>query len=134
MHGLSETRSNSCLPVRCEACLLYSHFIGADGKLVCAKEALFIRCYSTRLIGQSVVQRNFRVGDDSAASVAHNALKRCSNPRRLRASARRAKEQGKRYGNPHSNMTHRRQTASQNHSGSPIPINEKTKKCASVEP
>jgi hypothetical protein len=86
------------------------------------------------LIGQSVVQRNFRVGDDSAASVAHNALKRCSNPRRLRASARRAKEQGKRYGNPHSNMTHRRQTASQNHSGSPIPINEKTKKCASVEP
>ena len=94
----------------------------ADRKLLCSKETLLLRCYSTRLIGQRVVQRNFRAGNDSAAAVAHNALESCSNPRRLSGTVRRAKQQGKRYGNPDSNMTHGNQTASQNHLESPSPI------------
>src|SRR2546429_1325491 len=116
MHGLSETRYNTCSPIRCKACLFHSHFIGADSKLRCSKEPLLIRCYSTGLIGQGVVQRNFRVGNDSAAGVAHNALKSCSNPRRLSGGASRAKQQSKRYGNPNSNMTPKKGTASQNRS------------------
>src|SRR6266481_429658 len=122
MNSLSETRSNACLPIRCKACLFHSHFIGADSKLLCSKETLLIRCYSTRLIGQRVVERNFRVGNDSAAGVAHNALKSCSNSRRLSGNASRAKQQGRRNGNPDSNMTHGKRTASQNHLESPSPI------------
>src|SRR5207244_8050763 len=134
MHGLSETRYNTCSPIRCKACLLHSHFIGADSKLRCSKEPLLIRCYSTGLIGQRVVQRNCRVGNDSAAGVAHNALKSCSNSRRLSGSASRAKQQGKRYGNPDCNMTHGKRTASKNHLESPRPINVgKTKKYVLVE-
>src|SRR6266446_940058 len=134
MHGSSETRFNACLPIRCKAYLFHSHFIGANSKLLCSKETLLIRCYSTRLISQRVVQRNFRVGNHSAAGVAHNALKSCSNSRRLSGSASRAKQQGKRYGNPNSNMTHGKRTASQNHLESPSPINRgKTKKYVLVE-
>src|SRR5882762_3366031 len=134
MNGLSETRSNACLPIRCKACLFHSYFIRANSKLLCTKETLLISCYSPRLIGQRVVQRNFRVGNDSAAGVAHSALKSCSNSRRLSGSVSRAKQQGKRYGNPDSNMTHGKRTASQNHLESPSPINRgKTKKCVLVE-
>ena len=123
MHGLSETRYNTCSPIRCKACLFHSHFIGADSKLRCSKEPLLIRCYSTGLIGQGVVQRNFRVGNDSAAGVAHNALKSCSNSRGLSGGFSRAKEQDKRYGDPDCNMTHGKRTASQNHLESPSPMN-----------
>src|SRR5216683_7976796 len=134
MNGLSETRSNACLPIRREACVFHSHFIGADSKLLCSKETLLVSCYSTRLIGQRVVQRNFRVGNDSAAGVAHKALKSCSNSRRLSSSLNRAKQQGKRYGNPESNMTHGKRTASKNHLESPSPINGgRTKKYGLVE-
>src|SRR5258708_34274912 len=122
MNGLSETRSNACLPIRCKACLFHSHFIGADSKLIRSKEALLVSRYSSRLIGQRVVQRNFRVGNDSATRVAHNALKSCSNSRRLSGSVSRARQQGQRYGNPDSNMTHVKRTASQNHLESPSPI------------
>src|SRR6266481_9926201 len=115
MNALSETRSNACVPTNCKACLFHSHFIGADSKLLCSKETLLIGCHSTRSIGQGVVQRNFRVGNDSAAGVAHNALKSCSNSRRLSGSVSRAKQQGKRYGNPDSNMTHGKRTAGQTH-------------------
>src|SRR5712692_10128861 len=118
MNGLSETRTYACLPIRCKACLFHSYFIRADSKLLSAKETLLVSCYSTRLIGQRVVQRNFRVGNDSAAGIAHNALKSCSHSRRLSASVSRAKEQGKRYGNPDSNMSYRKQTASEEHLGS----------------
>ena len=115
MNGLSETRYNACLPVRCKTCLFHSHLIGTDRKLLCSKETLLTRCYSTGLIGQRVFQRNFRVENHSAAGVAHHALKGCSNPRRLSGSVRRAKQQGKRYGNPYGNITHGKRTASQNH-------------------
>src|SRR6267142_2272342 len=134
MNCLSETRCNACLPIRCKAGLFHSHFIGADSKLLGSKETLLVSRYSTQLIGQRVVQRNFRVGNDSAAGVAHSALKRCSNSRRLSGSDSRAKQQGKRYGNPDSNMAHGNRTASQNHLESPSPINRgKTKKCVLVE-
>src|SRR6266436_5540772 len=134
MNGLSETHSNACLTVRREACLFHSHFIGADSKLLCTKETLLISCYSPRLIGQRVVQRNFRVGNYCAAGVAHNALKSCSNSRRLSGSVSRAKQQGQRYGNPDSNMTHGKRTASQNHLESPSPIiGGRTKKDVLVE-
>src|SRR5882757_3616649 len=134
MNGLSETCSNGCLPIRRKTCLIHSHFIDADSKLLCPKEALLISCYSPRLIGQRVVQRNFRVGNDSAASVAHSALKSCSNSRRLSGSVSRAKQQGKRYGNPDGNMTHGKRTASKNHLESPSPINVgRTKKYVLVE-
>src|SRR6266436_694638 len=134
MNGLSETRSYACLPIRCKTCLFHAYFIGANGKLLGSKETLLISCYSTRLIGQRVVQRNCRVGNDSAAGVAHNALKSCSNSRRLSGSASRAKQQGKRYGNPDCNMTHEKRTASQNHLESPSPMNRgRTKKYAFVE-
>src|SRR5258708_13139782 len=83
MNGLSETRSNACLPVRCKACLFHSHFIGADSKLLCSKETLLIRCYNTRLIGQRVAQCNFRVGADSVAGLAHGAPKSSSTSPRL---------------------------------------------------
>src|SRR5229473_2362020 len=106
MNGLSETRSNACLPISCKACLFHSHFIGAGSKLLRSKETLLIGCYNSRLIGQRVAQRNFRVGNDSAAGIAHNALKSCSRSRRLSASVSRAKEQGKRYGNPDSKMSY----------------------------
>jgi hypothetical protein len=47
----------------------------------------------------------------------------------LSGSVSRARQQGKRYGNPDNNMTHGKRTASQNHLESPIPINgRKTKK------
>src|ERR1700674_3261922 len=129
MNGLSETRPNAWLPIRCKACLFHSHFIAANSKLLGSKETLLIRCYCTRLIGQRVVQRNFRVGNDSAAGVAHSALKSCPNSRRLSGSVSRARQQGKRYGNPDNNMTHGKRTASQNHLGSPSPINRgRTKK------
>src|SRR5882762_46966 len=134
MNGLSETRSNACLPIRCKACLFHSYVIRANSKLLCTKETLLIRCYSTRLISQRVVQRNFRVGNHSAAGVAHNALKSCSNSRRLSGSVSRAKQQGKRYGNPNSNMTHGKRTASRNHLESPSPINDgRTKKDVLIE-
>src|SRR6266853_2942316 len=123
MNGLSETHSNTCLPIRCKACLFHSDFIGVDSKLLGSKETLFIRCYSSRLIGQRVAQRNFRVGNDSATGVAHNALKSCSNSRRLSGSVGRAKQQGERYGDPDSNMTHGKRTASQNHLESPSTMN-----------
>src|SRR5438128_816907 len=122
MNGLSETRTYACLPIRCKACLFHSYFIRADSKLLCSKETLLVSCYSTRLIGQRVVQRNFRAGNNSAAGVAHNALKSCSNSRRLSGSTNLAKQQGKRYRNPDSNMTHGKRTASQNHLESPSPI------------
>src|SRR6266436_220335 len=134
MNGLSETRSYACLPIRCKTCLFHAYFIGANGKLLGSKETLLISCYGTRLIGQRVVQRNCRVGNDSAAGVAHNALKSCSNSRRLSGSASRAKQQGKRYGNPDCNMTHGKRTTSKNHLESPRPINVgKTKKYVLVE-
>src|SRR6266403_936796 len=122
MNGLSETRSYACLPIRCKTCLFHAYFIGANGKLLGSKETLLISCYSTRLIGQRVVQRNLRVGNDSAAGVAHNAFKSCSNSRRLSASVSRAKQQGQRYGNPDSNVMHGKRTASQSHLESPSPI------------
>src|SRR6266478_10209547 len=134
MNGLSETRSYACLPIRCKTCLFHAYFIGANGKLLGSKETLLISCYSTRLIGQRVVQRNCRVGNDSAAGVAHNALKSCSNSRRLSGSASRAQQQGKRYGNPDCNMTHGKRTTSKNHLESPSPINRGRKtKCVLVE-
>src|SRR6267378_2343719 len=134
MNGLSETRSNAYLPIRCKACLFHSHFIGADRKLLCSKETLLIRCYSTGLVDQRVVERNFRVGNDGAAGVAHHALKSCSNSRRLSGSVSRAKQQSERYGNPDSNMTHGKRTASQNHLESPSLINGgRTKKYVLVE-
>jgi hypothetical protein len=129
MNGLSETRSNACLPIRREAGLFHSHSIGADGKLLGSKETLLVSRYSTPLIGQRVEQGNFRVGNDSAAGVAHSALKRCSNSRRLSGSDSRAKQQGKRYGHSDGNMAHGNRTASQNHLESPSPINDgRTKK------
>src|SRR5439155_1673218 len=70
-----------------------------------------------------VVEPNFRVGNDSATSVAHSAFKSCSNSRCLSGSVNRAKQQGKRYGNPDSNMTRGERTASQNHLESASPIN-----------
>src|SRR6266849_7216083 len=134
MNRLSETRSNACLSIRCKACLFHSHFIGADSKLLCSKETLLISCHSSRLIGQRVVQRNFRVGNDSSAGVANSALKSCSNSRCLSGSVSTAKQQGQRYGNPDSNMTHGKRTASQNHLESPSPINGgKTRKYVLVE-
>src|SRR6266403_6204358 len=134
MNGLSETRSNACLPIRCKACLFHSHFIGADRKLLCSKETLLIRRYSTRLIGQRVVQRNLRVRNDSAAGVAHNALKSCSNSRRLSSNVSRAKQQGQQYGKSDNNMTHGKRTASLNHLESPSPIHGgRTKKYVLVE-
>src|SRR6266576_1639435 len=123
MNRLSQTHSNACLPIRRQARLFHSHFISADSKLLCSKEALLISCYSTRLIGQRIVQCNSRVGNDSAAGVAHNALKSCSDSRRLSGGASSAKQQSKRYGNPNSNMTPGKGTASQNHLESPNPIN-----------
>src|SRR5258708_21748985 len=125
MNDLPEIRSNACLPIGCKACLFYSHFIGADSKLLSSKETLLISCYSTRLIGQRVVQRNFRVGNDSAAGVAHSAFESCSNSRRLSGSVSRVKQQGERYGNPDSNVTRAKRTASQNHLESPSPINRR---------
>src|SRR2546423_4696620 len=107
MNGLSETHSKPCLAISCKASLFHSQFIRADSKLLCSKETLLISCYRSRLIGQRVVQRNFRVGNDSAAGVAHNALKSCSNSRGLSGSFSRAKEQDKRNGDPDCNMTHR---------------------------
>src|SRR5436309_8546642 len=134
MNGLSETHSKPCLAISCKASLFHSQFIRADSKLLCSKETLLISCYRSRLIGQRVVQRNCRVGNDSAAGVAHNALKSCSNSRRLSGSASRAKQQGKRYGNPDCNMTRGKRTASKNHLESPRPINVgKTKKYVLVE-
>src|SRR6266566_1798848 len=124
MNGLSETRSNTCLPIRCKACLFHSHFIGAGSKLLCSKETLLVSCYGTNLISQRIAERNFRVGNNSAAGVGDNALKSCSNSRRLSGSVSRAKQQGKRCGNPDSNMTHGKRTASQNHLESPSPIND----------
>src|SRR5260370_1087859 len=121
MNGLSETRSHACLTIRCKACLFHSHFIAADTKLLCSKETPLVSYCSTRVIGQRVVERNFRVGNDSAAGVAHSALESCSNSRRLSGSDSRAKQQGKRYGNRDSNMTHGERTASQNHLHSPSP-------------
>src|SRR5437667_12389352 len=115
MNGLSETRSNACLPIRCKACLFHSDFIGADSELFCSKETLLVRCHRTRLIGQRVVQRNFRVGNDSAAGVAHNAFKSCSNSRRLSGSVGGANEEGKRYGRPDKNMTYGTRPATRNH-------------------
>src|SRR6266404_64569 len=106
MNGLSETRSNACLPIRCKACLFHSHFISADSKLLCAKKTFLVSCYSTELIGQRVVQRNSRVGNDSATGVAHCALKTCPNSRRLSGGVSSAKQQGKRYANSDNNMTH----------------------------
>jgi hypothetical protein len=41
----------------------------------------------------------------------------------LSSSVSRAKQQGKRYGNPDGNMTHGKRTASKNHLESPSPIN-----------
>src|SRR5260370_796130 len=122
MNGLSETRPNACLPIRCKACLFHSHFIGADSKLLCSKETLLISCYSSRLIGQRIVQRNFLLRNNTAAGVAHNALKSCSNYRRLSGSANRAKQQSKPCDNPESNMAHGKRTASQSHLESPSPI------------
>src|SRR6267378_4974372 len=134
MNGLSETCSNACLPIRCKTCLIRSHFIDADSKLLCPKETLRIRCYSARLIGQRIMECNFLVGNDGAAGVAHNALERCSNSRRLSGSVSRAKQQGKRYGDPNSNMTHGKRTASKNHLESPSPINDgRTKKDVLIE-
>jgi hypothetical protein len=69
------------------------------------------------------VQRNLRVENDSAAGVAHNALKSCSNSRRLSGGASCAKQQGEQYGNPDNNMTHGKRTANQNHLESPSSIN-----------
>jgi hypothetical protein len=46
----------------------------------------------------------------------------------------RAKQQGKRYGNPDSNLTHGKRTASKNHLESPSPINgRRTEKYVLVE-
>src|SRR6267378_3199508 len=120
MNGLSETRLYACLPIRCKAYLFHPHFIAADRELLCSKETLLIRCDSTRLIGQRVAQCNLRVGNESAAGVAHNTLKSCSDSRCLSGSGIRAKEQDKRYGNPNNNMTYGKQTASQNHLESPV--------------
>src|SRR5260370_4715402 len=134
MNGLSETRTNACLPIRCKACLFHAHFIRADSKLLRSKETLLISCYSARLIGQRVVQSNFRVGNDGAAAVAHSALKSCSNSRRLSGSVSCAEQQGKRYGNPDNNMTHGKRTANYNHLDSPSPINRGRKtKCVLVD-
>src|SRR6267143_833794 len=133
MNGLSETRSNACLPIRCKACLFHSYFIRANSKLLCTKETLLISCYSPRLIGQRVVQRNSRVGNDSPAGVAYSALKSCSNSRRLSGSVNRAKQQGKRYRNPDSNMTHGKRTASKNHLESPSPIRGGSTKAICLE-
>jgi len=44
MNGLSETFSNANLPVKVQACLFHSHFIGADSKLLGSKETLLISC------------------------------------------------------------------------------------------
>ena len=115
MNGLSETRYNACLPVRCKACLFHSHFIHTDRKLLCSKETLLIRCDCTGLIGERVFQRNFRVENHTPAGVAHNALEGCSDPRRLGGNVRRAKQQGERYGNPYGNITHGKRTASPDH-------------------
>src|SRR5260370_38646791 len=106
MNGLSDTRLYACLPIMCKAYLFHPHLIAADRELRCSKETLLIRCDSTRVIGQRVVQRNLRVGNDGAAGVAHNAFKSCSNSRRLSASVSRAKQQAQRYGNPDSNVTY----------------------------
>src|SRR5260370_12765754 len=122
MNGLSETRPNVCLPVRCKACQFHSHFIGADSKLLCSKETLLISCYSSRLIGQRIVQRNFRLRNDTAAGVANNALKSISNSRHFSRRASCAKQQGKRCDNPESNMAHGKRTPSQRHLESPSPI------------
>jgi hypothetical protein len=52
----------------------------------------------------------------------------------LSGSVSRGKQQGKRYGNPDSNMTHGKRTASQNHLGSPTPISRGgTKKFVLIE-
>src|SRR5260221_2848739 len=103
-------------------------------KLLCAKETLLIGCYSTRLMGQRAVQPNLRVGNDSAAGVAHSALKSCSNSRRLSSGVSRAKQQDKRYGNPDGNMTHGKRTATKNHLESPSAIiGGRTKKDVLVE-
>src|SRR5260221_6506361 len=134
MNGLSEARSHACVPVRCKACLFHTHFIRADSKLVCSKETLLISCYSSRLIGQRVAERNFRVGNDSAACVVHDAFQSCCNSRRLSGSVSRAEQQGQRYGDPNSNMTHGKRTVSQNHLESPSSINGRgTKKHLVVE-
>src|SRR5580700_3223964 len=134
MNGLSETRSNACLSVRCKARLLHSYFVRADSKLFCSKETLLVRCYSTRLIGQRALQCNFRVGNDSTAGVAHNAFESCSDSRCLSGSAGRAKQQRQRYSDPDSNITDEKQTASHNHLESRTPIHlGTTKKCVSVE-
>jgi len=111
MNGLSETRCNACLLIRRKACLFHSHFVGADSKLLCSEETLFICAYTARLTRQRVVQRNFRAGNDSAACVVHNALESCSNSRRLSGSVGRAKQQGKRHRDPDGNMTHGKRTA-----------------------
>src|SRR5580692_8807810 len=96
MDGLSESRSNVCLAIRCKTRLIYTYFITSDSKLLCSKKTLVIRCYSSRLIVETVVQRNFRVRNDSAAGVAHNAFKSCSNSRRLSGSLPWANQQEKR--------------------------------------
>src|SRR5882762_6884711 len=121
MNGLPETRPNACLSIRCKARLFHSHFISADSKRLRTKETQLVRCYSTKLISQRVVQRNFRVGNNSAARVAHSALNSCTNSRSLSGSGSgsRAKQQGKRYGDRDSNMTHGKRTASKNHLESP---------------
>jgi hypothetical protein len=78
--------------VRASRQWFHSHVIGADSKLLRAKETLLISRHSTRLIGQRVVRCNFRVGNDSSAAVARNALKSCSNSRRLSGGVSRAKQ------------------------------------------
>src|SRR5260370_7610912 len=128
MNGLSETRCNACLPIRCKTCLFYSHVIGAESKLLCPKESLLVSCYSTRLIGQRVVQRNFRVGNDSAAGVAHSALKGRSNSRSLGGTVRRANQKQNQYPKLNPNPTHTQQTTTHQHPQSPSPTNRATPK------
>jgi hypothetical protein len=83
MNGLSKAQDEARVPIGCEPCLLHRDFVGTHGKLLCPKKTLLIRAYTARLIGQRVMQRNFCVGNSSAAGVTRNALKSCSKSRRL---------------------------------------------------
>ena len=83
MSSLPKAQDDTRVPIGCEPHLFNSDFVSTDSKLLCPKKTPPIRVYTARLIRQRVVQRNFRVGNDGAGGVTHNALKSRSNSGRL---------------------------------------------------
>jgi hypothetical protein len=118
---LPKTQDDARMPIGRESCLFHPDFVSTDSKLFCPKETLPIRAYTARLIRQRVVQRNLRVGNDSAGGVAYNALKDRSDSRRLSVRIGSAKQKQNRSGNINGNTTHKKQTAMTNHLGSSFP-------------